>query len=100
MATACPGSACREIPLSASMFPYWTCSSRTSRRAIVPSGFLRGEAAQVVVLAAEVGLDDGRVVLDHGGLVQRDEDAVIEDGDTVRDAHHKRHVVLDQNDRD
>ena len=52
----------------------------------------------VLVVFAEVGFDDFRVGLDLGGSALGDLHAVIEDGDTLADAHDDLHRVFDEED--
>src|SRR5437899_12854177 len=63
---------------------------------MMPSSSPRGQGVRIVVLAAEVGLDDGGVVLNLRWFAEGDQDAMIEDRDAARDTHHQRHIVLDQ----
>src|SRR5207247_1962636 len=49
-----------------------------------------------VVPAAEVGLDDPRIVADRVGRALGDLLAEVQHGHAVGDSHHHRHVVLDQ----
>src|SRR5438445_352589 len=49
-----------------------------------------------VVAAAEVGLDDPRIVADRVGRALGDLLAEVQHGHAVGDSHHHRHVVLDQ----
>src|ERR1051325_11644002 len=69
MATIWPASAWIEMPFRASMLPYKTCRSLTSSRAN-GSGPLRLFQRRVVLVASEIRLDDGRVLLDVGGLAE------------------------------
>ena len=50
--------------------------------------------------AAEIGAQDRRVAPDRGRCPPRDRAPGIHDEDMVGDAHHQRHVVLDQHHRD
>ena len=49
--------------------------------------------------AAEIGLDDGRVVLHRRRRPGGDDAAVVEDDDVVREGHDEVELVLDQEDR-
>jgi hypothetical protein len=52
------------------------------------------------VILAEIGLPYRGIVLHHRGRAARDRRTRVEHDDVIRDAHHDRHVVLDEHDRD
>src|SRR5918992_3243989 len=92
--TSSPSPTSREIPLTASIPPYRTRISFSSRsdplRILIPR--FRGPST-------EIRLDDSRIPLDLGRLPLGDLLPVVEHRHKVRDPHHHLHVVLDDQDR-
>src|SRR5919106_924557 len=91
--TSSPSPTSKEIPLTASIPPYRTRISFSSRndplRILVPR--FRGPSTKV-------RLDDSRIPLDLGRLALGDLLPVVEDGYPIRDPHNHLHVVLDDED--
>ena len=51
-------------------------------------------------LFAEIGLAHRRIGTDRGRVAGRDDAAIDQDADAIRQREHRIHVVLDQEDRD
>src|SRR5690606_39835100 len=84
-----PLSTVKEMPLTASTWPYATARFSTSSSAIF-----------IILVAAQVRFDDPGVLLDFCGRAFRDLLPVVQHRDAVGHFHYQVHIVFDEQHRD